>query len=96
MDMLMLQHVGLLANARTLYGEKGGDAGEKVLQMKMFTFNNVVIQQNLQGQIPTKPVTWIMRVFVNRGDEAHPDWKIALSAQTKIRKNLESQAVMKE
>jgi hypothetical protein len=95
MDMLMLQHVGLLANARALYGEKGGGAGEPVLQMKMFTFNNVVIQQNLQGPANT-PVTWIMRVFVNRGDEAHPDWKICLSAQTRIKKNLESRSAAKE
>ena len=59
--------------------------GEPVMQMKMFTFNNVVIQENLQGK-GTKPVTWIMSVFVNRGDEAHPDWKICLSAQTRIKK----------
>lgn len=95
MDMLMLQHVGLLANARALYGEKGGGPGEPVLQMKMFTFNNVVIQQNLQGPATT-PVTWIMRVFVNRGDEAHPDWKICLSAQTRIKKNLVSRSAAKE
>lgn len=95
MDMLMLQHVGLLANARALYGEKGGGPGEPVLQMKMFTFNNVVIQQNLQGPGNT-PVTWIMRVFVNRGDEAHPDWKICLSSQTRIQKNLGARSAAKE
>jgi hypothetical protein len=90
MDHPMLQHVAQLANARRLYGEKGANPGEPVMQMKMFTFNNVVIQQNLQGR-GAKPVTWVMRVFVNRGDEAHPDWKICLSAQTRIKKNLDAQ-----
>jgi hypothetical protein len=94
MDMPMLQHVAQLSNSRKLYGEKSGNPGEPVLQMKMFTFNNVVIQQNLQGRV--KPVTWIMRVFVNRGDAAHPDWKICLSAQTRIKKNLEAQSAAKE
>jgi hypothetical protein len=88
MDMPMLQHVAQLSYARKLFGEKGGSPGEPVMQIKMFTFNNVVIQENLQGR-GTKPVTWIMRVFVNRGDDAHPDWKICLSAQTRIKKNLE-------
>jgi hypothetical protein len=62
------------------------------MQMKMFTFNNVVIQQNLQGR-GNKPVTWVMRLFVNRGDEKHPEWKIALSAQTRIRKNMDTKNV---
>jgi Domain of unknown function (DUF4440) len=95
MDWLMLQHVALLAHARKLYGEKGGNPGEPVMQMKMFTFNNVVIQQNMQGR-GTKPVTWIMRIFVNRGDDAHPDWKIALSAQTRIKKNMDAQNTFRE
>ena len=92
MDLPMLQHVAELANARKLYGENGGNSGEPVMQMKMFTFNNVVIQQNQQGR-GTKPVTWVMRLFVNRGDDKHPDWKIALSAQTRIRKNMDSKNV---
>jgi hypothetical protein len=95
MDMPMLQHVAQLSYAQKLYPGKSVGPGEPVMQMKMFTFNNVVIQENLQGK-GTKPVTWIMRVFVNRGDDAHPDWKICLSAQTKIKKNLESQSAAKE
>jgi hypothetical protein len=95
MDMPMLQHVAMLSNARKLYGEKGGNPGEPVIQMKMFTFNNVVIQQDLQGP-GTKPVTWIMRVFVNRGNSNHPDWKICLSAQTRIQKNRDAQKSLKQ
>ena len=91
MDMPMLQHVAQLSYAQKLYPGQSVGPGEPVMQMKMFTFHNVVIQENLQGK-GTKPVTWIMRVFVNRGDDAHPDWKICLSAQTKIKKNLEAKA----
>ena len=95
MDMPMLQHVAWLSYSRKLYGEKSGSPGEPVIQMKMFTFNNVVIQEDLQGH-GTKPVTWIMRVFVNRGDDTHPDWKICLSAQTRIKKSIDAQKASKE
>ena len=95
MDMPMLQHVAWLSNSRKLYGEKSGSPGEPVIQMKMFTFNNVVIQEDLQGH-GTVPVTWIMRVFVNRGDAGHPDWKICLSAQTRIKRNIDAQKAAHE
>ncbi len=81
-DLLMLQHVEQLKKQRELYGEHGADPGESVLVMHMYDFGNVVIQENLQGSKgATKPNTWVMRLFVNRGD----GWKIALSAQTRIK-----------
>ena len=80
-DEPKLEHVERLKQQLSLYGEDGADPGEIVLSMKMYDFGHVVIQENLQGpQGTTKPTTWVMRVFVNRGD----GWKIALSAQTKI------------
>ncbi len=84
-DLLKLQHVAELKLARKLYGEHGAGPGEPVMSMKMFDFGgNVVIQENLQGPTgATKPRTWVMRVFVNRGD----GWKIALSAQTRIKES---------
>jgi len=83
-DEPKLQHVERLKEQLALYGEHGADPGENVITMKMYDFGNVVIQENLQGpQGAVKPATWVMRVFVNRGD----GWKIALSAQTKIQGN---------
>jgi hypothetical protein len=81
-DLFKLQHVADLRLARKLYGEHGAGPGEPVMVMQMFDFGgNVVIQENLQGpKGETKPRTWVMRVFINRGD----GWKIALSAQTRI------------
>ena len=81
-DVFMLQHVEQLRKQRKLYGEHGADPGENVLVMHMYDFGNVVIQENLQGpKGATKPATWVMRLFVNRGD----GWKIAMSAQTRIK-----------
>jgi hypothetical protein len=83
-DLLMLQHVEQLKKQRRLYGEHGADPGESVLVMHMYDFGNVVIQENLQGpKGATKPTTWVMRLFVDRGD----GWKIALSAQTRIKES---------
>jgi len=83
-DEPKLKHVDRLKEQLALYGEHGADPGENVITMKMYDFGNVVIQENLQGpQGAPKPTTWVMRVFVNRGD----GWKIALSAQTKIQGN---------
>jgi hypothetical protein len=82
-DLPKLEHVVELVKARKLYGEHGVDPGQPVMSMNMYDFGgDVVIQECLQGpKGSTKPVTWIMRVFVNRGD----GWKIALSAQTNIK-----------
>lgn len=80
-DILKLQHVAELAKQRELYGEHGADPGEPVISMRMFDFGNVVVQQCLQGTNAAKPRTWVMRVFVNRGD----GWKIAMSAQTRFK-----------
>jgi hypothetical protein len=41
----------------------------------------VVVQECFQGPNSAKPRTWVMRVFVNKGD----GWKIVLSAQTRIK-----------
>jgi hypothetical protein len=80
-DIPKLQHVEELAAQRKLYGENGGSGGSSVLSMKMFEFGNVIIMQAFQGRTPsTKPTSWNLRVFLNRGD----GWKIALSAQTNI------------
>jgi hypothetical protein len=80
-DLPKLQHVQELAEERKLYGENGGSAGSQVLSMRMFDFGNVVIMQAFQGRDPSsKPTSWNLRVFLNRGD----GWKIALSAQTNI------------
>lgn len=80
-DLPKLQHVVELAKQRELYGEHGADPGEPVISMRMFDFGNVVVQQCLQGVNNAKPRTWVMRVFVNRGD----GWKIVMSAQTRIK-----------
>jgi hypothetical protein len=81
-DQLMLQHVEQIRKQRKLYGEHGADPGENVMVMHMYDFGNVVIQENLQGaKGAAKPSTWVMRLFVNRGD----GWKIAMSAQTRIK-----------
>jgi Domain of unknown function (DUF4440) len=80
-DIPKLQHVEELAEQRKLYGENGGSGGSSVLSMRMFEFGNVVIMQAFQGRNPSsKPTSWNLRVFLNRGD----GWKIALSAQTNI------------
>jgi hypothetical protein len=80
-DIPKLQHVEELAMERKLYGEEGGSGGSQVQSMKMFEFGNVVIMQAFQGRNPSsKPTSWNLRVFLNRGD----GWKIALSAQTTI------------
>jgi uncharacterized protein DUF4440 len=80
-DLPKLQHVVELAKQRELYGEHGADPGEPVISMRMFDFGNVVVQQCFQGPNSAKPRTWVMRVFVNKGD----GWKIVLSAQTRIK-----------
>ena len=80
-DLPKLQHVAELARQRELYGEHGGDPGEPVISMRMFDFGNVVVQQCLQGANSAKPRTWVMRIFVNKGD----GWKIVLSAQTRLK-----------
>lgn len=80
-DVLKLQHVAELAKRRELYGEHGADPGEPVISMHMFDFGNVVVQQCFQGTNAAKPRTWVMRIFVNRGD----GWKIVMSAQTQIK-----------
>jgi len=82
LDLPKLQHVVQLGRQRQLYGEHGGDPGEPVISMRMFDFGNVVVQQCFQGPNSAKPRTWVMRVFVNKGD----GWKIALSAQTQIKR----------
>jgi hypothetical protein len=80
-DIPKLQHVEELAAQRKLYGPEGGSGGSQVQSMKLFLFGNVVIMQAFQGRNPsTKPTSWNLRVFLNRGD----GWKIALSAQTNI------------
>jgi hypothetical protein len=81
MDLPKLQHVVELAELRKLYGEKGANPGQPVMSMRMFDVGNVVVQECLQGpKGATKPVTFVTRVFVNRGT----GWKIVLSAQTNI------------
>jgi hypothetical protein len=51
------------------------------MAMSMFDVGDVVVQECLQGpKGATKPVTFVLRVFINRGTA----WKIALSAQTNI------------
>lgn len=82
-DLLKLQHVAELAKQRELFGEHGADPGEPVISMRMFDFGNVVVQQCLQGRDSAKPRTWVMRVFVDRGD----GWKIVVSAQTRIQQS---------
>jgi hypothetical protein len=80
-DIPRLQHVEELAEERKLYGDSGGSGGSSVLSMRMFDFGNVVIMEAFQGRNPsTKPSSWNLRLFLNRGD----GWKIALSAQTNI------------
>ena len=81
MDLPKLEHVVMLAQQRKLYGEKGANPGQPVLSMRMYDVGNVVVQECLQGpKAAAKPVTFVMRVFINRGD----GWKIVLSAQTNI------------
>lgn len=82
-DIPKLQHVAELAKQRELYGEHGADPGEPVISMKMFDFGNVVVQQCLQGRNSANPRTWVMRLFVNKGD----GWKIVMSAQTRLKQN---------
>ncbi len=80
-DLPKLQHVVQLAQQRKLYGEKGADPGQPVMSMRMFDVGNVVVQECLQGPVgAAKPITFVLRVFVNRG----AGWKIVLSAQTNI------------
>ncbi|MBI4460850.1 MAG: nuclear transport factor 2 family protein [Acidobacteria bacterium] len=82
-DNPFLQHIASLAMARKLYNGKSGP-GVPVLSMKMFTFGNVVIQEELEGRKgPEKPEVWKLRLFVNRGD----GFKVAMSSQTRIQKN---------
>ena len=81
MDLLKLEHVVQLAQQRKLYGEKGANPGQPVMSMRMYDVGNVVVQECLQGpKGAAKPVTFVMRVFLNRGT----GWKIVLSAQTNI------------
>jgi hypothetical protein len=81
MDLPKLEHVVQLTQQRKLYGEKGANPGQPVLSMRMYDVGNVVVQECLQGpKGATKPVTFVMRVFINRGN----GWKIILSAQTNI------------
>jgi hypothetical protein len=80
-DLPKLQHVMQLAEQRKLYGEKGADPGQPVMSMRMFDVGNVVVQECLQGPVgAANPITFVLRVFVNRG----AGWKIVLSAQTNI------------
>jgi hypothetical protein len=80
-DIPKMQHVHELEEERKLFGENGGSGGSSVLSMRMFDFGNIVIMQAFQGRNPsTKPTSWNLRLFINRGD----GWKIALSAQTNI------------
>ncbi|OFW08969.1 MAG: hypothetical protein A3G20_08030 [Acidobacteria bacterium RIFCSPLOWO2_12_FULL_59_11] len=84
-DLPMLQHVGQLAMQQKLYNGKSGP-GQPVLTMQMFTFGKVVIQEELEGRKgPEKPEIWKVRLFVDRGD----GFKVAMSSQTRIAKNME-------
>ena len=79
-DNPFLQHIASLAMARKLNNGKSGP-GVPVLSMKMFTFGNVVIQEELEGRNgPQKPEVWKLRLFVNRGD----GFRVAMSSQTRI------------
>lgn len=90
-DMPMLQHVSELSNARRLYGLHGAPPGQPVWKMYMWTFNKSIIQVDLEDPINDKPTTWKVRTFVNRGEAPSgpgSDWRVALSAQTRIEKNM--------
>lgn len=95
-DLPMLQHVAQLSNARQLYGPHGSSPGQPVWKMFMYTFNNVVVQVDLEDPVQDKPTTWKVRLFVNRGDKPSgpgSDWRICLSAQTRITKNMSPEQV---
>lgn len=80
-DLPKLEHVAQLAQQRKMYGEKGANPGQPVLSMRMFDVGNVVVQECLEGpKGATKPTTFALRVFINRGT----GWKIVLSGHTNI------------
>lgn len=91
-DLPLLQHLAQLSNSRRLYGPHGGGPGAPVSKMYMWTFNNTVVQLDFEGlEESGKPTTWMVRLFVNRGDKPSgpgSDWKLSTLAQTRFEKNM--------
>jgi len=97
-DLFFLQHVAQLSNARRLYGPHGAAPGQEVWKMYMWTYNNTVVQLDLEDPENDQPTTWKVRMFVNRGDKPSgpgSDWRLNTIAQTRIEKNMTPDEVKK-